>query len=309
MIQNFAQTWVNRITEIRTRWRWFGYVLSIAAILYLIVLLVYSGYRAREVSWQDYWLPVLVSILLCLVSHTLQFIVWVGLIADHHRLGWDDLQYYARFLMLRRLPGGIWQWVGRSSMYSGSEDFSSGAVITASFLEWFILLLVGISIIVAGLPSLSASIAILLGGLILVVAIFLSYQWQSHSKSRLRRIFEASFWIVLYGSAWVLGGAIVLILAYPGLQPVSGLDLFKATWIWTTAGSIGALIIFLPAGLGIRDITLVLLLQPYLPTANAVVVSILMRFILILGDTIWGLAGALISAKKLRQEDAAKNST
>jgi len=282
--------------------------LSVAAILYLIVLLVYSGYKVKEVAWQDYWLPVLFSIILCLISHTLQFVVWVGLIADHHRLGWDDLQYYARFLMLRRLPGGIWQWVGRSSMYSGSEDFSSGAVITASFLEWFVLLLVGISIIVAGLQSLPLYVVILLSGLILGVAMFLSYQWQSNTKTRPRRVFEAALWIVLYGSAWILGGAIVLILAQPGLQPAAELDLFRATWIWTTAGSIGALIIFLPAGLGIRDISLVLLLQPYLPTANAVVVSVLMRFILILGDTIWGLAGSLISTKKLRQEDAAKNS-
>jgi hypothetical protein len=308
LIQNIAQTWVNRITEIRKRWRWFGYVLSIAAFVYMIALLIYSGYRAREVPWQDYWLPSLISLLLCLISHSLQFVVWLRLIADQHRLGWDDLQYYARFLMLRRLPGGVWQWVGRTSMYADSEDLSSGAVITASFLEWFILLLVGVSLIVAGIQNLPSPVLILLCGLIIGLAVYLAYQWQPKTKTNLRRLFEGLSWVLLYGAAWVLGGAIILILSSPSLQSPNALDLFRATWIWATAGCISALIIFLPAGLGIRDITLVVLLQPYLPTTNAVVVSILMRLILALGDTIWGFLGSLISSYMIRKSNAKHDS-
>lgn len=270
----------------------------------MIALLIYSGYQAREIAWQDYWLAGLISILLCLISHTLQFVVWIRLIADQHRLGWDDLQYYARFLMLRRLPGGIWQWVGRTSMYAGSEDLSSGAVITASFLEWFLLLLVGGSLIIAGIPSLPLPILVLLCGLIIGLAVYLSYQWQLKTKTTLRRLSTGLFWILLYGSAWVLGGAIILILSSPGLQSSNTMDLFRATWIWATAGCIGALIIFLPAGLGIRDITLVALLQPYLPTTNAVVVSILMRLILTLGDILWGFLGSLISSYMIHKSNA-----
>jgi hypothetical protein len=98
---------------------------------------------------------------------------------------------------------------------------------------------------------------------------------------------------VLYTLAWFMGGVIVyLFVQNTGNQTLS---IWHAIYIWTLTGAIGSLIVFIPAGLGIREITLTWLLQPYIPTATAILIAIILRLLFIIGDLVWGMAGWQVS--------------
>ena len=119
------------------------------------------------------------------------------------------------------------------------------------------------------------------------MALLLAYKWQKSERRSLLRFLEGLLWIMLYVIAWSMGGIIIyLFVQNTGNRT---LDIWHAIYIWTLTGAIGALIVFIPAGLGIREITLTWLLQPYVPTATAIMIAIILRLIFILGDLGWGI--------------------
>jgi uncharacterized membrane protein YbhN (UPF0104 family) len=61
--------------------------------------------------------------------------------------------------------------------------------------------------------------------------------------------------------------------------------------------------VFLPAGMGIREITLTWLLASYLPVSAILLVAILIRVTYALADMVWGSIGMFFSLRVLRVED------
>lgn len=289
MLDNIAQRWTDLIQSTRNRWRWLGNLLSILAFIFLILLLVYSGYQIKEIEWDTYWKALVITFFISIFSQSLQFLVWVRILSVFKRIDLKDFNIYARFLMMKRLPGGIWQWVGRSSLYSDQIDIPGKTVITASFLEWLILILCGAALLIAGLPNVHWAIRTSSSIPLLSIGAFIAFRWQKSSSSDLKRFFESALWIFLYLLSWALGGLMIFLLGTS--TGSTNLSLFDSIWIWSTAGTISFLIVFIPAGLGIREITLTWLLSPYLAPSQAVIVSVLMRLILIIADTIWGMIG------------------
>jgi uncharacterized membrane protein YbhN (UPF0104 family) len=98
-------------------------------------------------------------------------------------------------------------------------------------------------------------------------------------------------WILLifgaYTLAWLLGGLILDILilaATPSVYP----NLWKITALWALGGGASLLAVIAPAGLGVRELTLTVLLQPYLGTGLSLALALLFRVLFTLGDLIWG---------------------
>lgn len=292
MLQRFAQEWSRRTRLTQGRWRWIGYLLTLAAVVYLVYTLAKGNIQLNQVDLRVYGWALLASLGFYLVSLVIQFFIWTRLISFHRRATWQDVEIYSRMVLMRSLPGGAWHWVGRISMYSGATEVPTRVVVLGNFLEWALLILVGAAIFVAFLPYPVLSV---LGCLLLAgAAIALAVSWQPPERGWLRRLAEAFLWVILDGFVWLAGAAILYsftgaLAGFGRLQPL------QALYVWTFSGSLSMLIIFLPSSLGVREISLVALLQPTINPSIALLIALLIRIVFIFADIFWGLTGWLIS--------------
>jgi len=99
-------------------------------------------------------------------------------------------------------------------------------------------------------------------------------------------------WFSVYVLGWITGGAILYFLA-GSISEVS-LTFLPACWGFVAlSGVISTLSFFLPSGLGIREVSLSLLLSSYIPLPVAIALSILFRIWILTWETIllfllWG---------------------
>jgi hypothetical protein len=243
----------------------------------------------------------LIAILLYLLSLLIQFYIWVRALSSYHQISWQDAVIYFRTLLMRRLPGGVWQWVGRTAMYTSSTELPPRIALIANFWEWAMLVLLAAGIACAGWREAPLVFRWIAAPAFLLLATGLGWIWGSKNRPASIRLAESISWVLLYGVSWSLGGAIV----YDYVQAAGGdaITWGEATWVWSLTGGASFLLVVLsPAGLGIREITLTWLLKPYLTIADSLLVSLFIRIIFTLADVIWGLLGwglsYLILAKK-----------
>jgi hypothetical protein len=189
---------------------------------------------------------------------------------------------------MRSLPGGAWHWVGRISMYSGTTEVPARVVVLGNFLEWALLILAGAAITLAFTTHLL--LRVLLVSVCLGAGLWLAVAWQPAARRPLVKLAEGALWLVLDGIAWI-SGAWILYLFVHAVGSQAPFGFWEALRIWTFAGSLSMLIIFLPSSLGIREVSLVWLLQPYQEVSLAILVALLIRVIFMFADIFWGFAG------------------
>lgn len=98
-----------------------------------------------------------------------------------------------------------------------------------------------------------------------------------------------SFWVVYGGHAWLLATGM-------GADPLKALPV--AIGGFAIAFSIGPLLVVLPAGAGVREAVLVVLLAGMLTTPEATAVALTSRGILMLTDGLLALAGAGLGLRR-----------
>ncbi len=277
------------------------------AVLFLILFRDVDSLREYS-NWADYLGACLIASLLYLIPLLLQLVVWSGLMArlGQLRSGWWDVEIFSYSHLLRRMPGVLWYIAGRTTMYH-SYGVSANVPIIASGLEWLLLLVsAGLLVVVLGLAgTVGVPVLIILclfGAVLLsfVLQIIFKLGTQLHLPGRLGgwisrmttvtlpRKGHITGWLLLYSLAYVVGGWIILILLRQ-IDPGTQLDLVTTTRMWALTGGVGTLLSFLiPAGMGIRELTLVVVLSNSMPASGAVLLGILLRVIFIASDLVWG---------------------
>lgn len=284
-----------KIQELRHRWRWLGYFLTGASLLYIAGLLFFGQVEWDKFSAKQFWLPITTTLVIYLASILLQFFVWMRMISPYRRAGWIDLIIFGRALLLRRLPGGVWHWVGRTIMYSDSTQVPGRVALLANFMEWILLLLVAAAIIIAGLGGLFAWLRFILVLACLAIAAGLIYSWLPAQRSRSSRFLEIIVWLFFYALSWLMGGIIILIFSSAVQRGVPALDmsLSHATWIWALTGGSSMALIVVPSGLGIRELTLTWVLGEKIGVEPALLVALLIRLSFLAADLLWGSLAAV----------------
>lgn len=300
MIERLVLKWAEFTQNARARWKWIGRILTLAAVVYIAALLVYTGFQIQEINWRLYWQAGLISFGLYFISLVVQFYVWVRMLSFHNKAGWQDVVIYTRVILLRRLPGGVWHWVGRTAMYSENTTIPGRVIMVGSFIEWAMLILIAGGIAVLGFNQLPLYLRLAAAIILIFLSGVLGYSWQPASSGQIRRGFESAVWMICYGIAWLMGGLIfyTFFLATGG----EGLTWQRAWWVWAVSGGSGMLVFFIPGGSGIREILLTWVLYPYLPPASVILMSVLIRVMYLLGDVLWGYLGLLLSLKISRSE-------
>mgnify|MGYP001039387780 CR=1 FL=1 len=209
------------------------------------------------------------------------------------------LKYYVYTNLLKRLPGPLLDVFGRVYFYE-REGLAGSLIVTISLLEWGVLILSGIGIYVltlAFIPTLTGwgspfiMFALLVVGVVLIRPKTLRSILRFVGKEDQLVSFgyrDLVLWLVIYGLVWTVGG-LVLFAGINSLYTLSVRHLPAVVGIWVASGLISTLVRITPVGLGLKELTLSVLLGHLVPTPLAIVIALLMRVGITLFEIIWGI--------------------
>jgi len=268
---------------------------------YLGYTLVRNWSQLVSYEWQiNYYQTVWIFVSYSL-SLTLAFLGW-GLILSHFtevRSLRKHLKYYIYANLLRRVPVPWFYFFGRVYLYE-REGIAKSVMATASLLEYILLVLSGIVVYLLTLPFLPQSPTwrswwFLVG--ILIVGGSLLHPRMVQTVLRLLGQKELSvpfgynnilLWLTLYSLVWI-GGGVMLYAVVNSLYILPLACLPTVIGAWVLSGLVTTLVFVTSAGLGLKELTLSLLLSYVMPLPLAVVASLLMRVCLILLEIVWGI--------------------
>jgi len=276
---------------------------------FLVALLIHGREELRLFNdWHAYLTVCGRGFLLYPISLSVQALTWGMMIARLGRVagGWRDVEIYAYTHLMRRLPGALWYLAGRAVIYR-ERGIGPGVTLAASGLEWLLLLVAAVSIY--GGLGLSGPRSWLLGLVMLTLLVAVSVwalkalgsaqdrrwlpgfarHWLGGlSVTAMPQSKDLALWVGLYAIAYVIGGLILFLLVH-GVAPESSVTLTDAIRIWALTGGVGFLTsVIVPAGMGIRELTMTALLAPEVSTVAALLIALLLRMLFIVSDLVWG---------------------
>ena len=209
------------------------------------------------------------------------------------------LKYYVYTNLFRRLPAPLFYLIGRVYLYE-REGVTKTLTVTISLLEWILIVLSGIVVYLLTLPFLSLpsvwrSPWIPSG--ILIIGMVLVHPQTFQAVLRLLGRGESPVpfgygdilvWLTVYSLVWI-GGGLVLYAAINSLYALPLARLPTVVGIWVLSGLVTTLVFATSAGLGLKELTLGVLLGHLMPSPLAVIVALLMRVCLIIFELIWGI--------------------
>lgn len=215
-----------------------------------------------------------------------------------------NARIYCLSNLARRLPGSLWFIAGRVYWYE-KEGIAKSTTSAGVLWEMILMILSGLLVYLSSLPlcpdlwsaggfyllllSIPLGIAVIhptaLGILLNFLLRKLGRRQVLISKVSPR---DTLRWLLLYALVWIMGG-IILFLFISAFHPMSIIHLPALIGIWALSGVTACLIFFVPAGLGIKEVTLALLLSRYLPLPIATVIALLLRVWLTLSELVWTL--------------------
>lgn len=306
--------------EPQGRGRWMRKIASGAILITSLFFLAYTIYGGWDVLQEylhhlNYWLMAS-----ALLMYPLGFIpiLWNWHIIMGRIGGCQDVRTNVRLYSLsclpKRIPGSIWYITSRVALYQGCQ-VGCATTLTATAVEIALLILSGLFIYLLSLavnsagfdPRLSsatiAAVMLILAGLIWTPLLQRGLRWliaraDTPPPVRFHR-WDTLRVIGISGLAWVGGGVVLYILAN-AVTTVPLAYLPALVGAWGAAGAIGLLAGLLVHGMGLREVTLAMLLSSYMPLSVAVVVSFLFRLLLMGGEFIWALIFVWLADRLLK---------
>lgn len=286
-------------------------IMLIASFSFLIHAL-YTGWTELQFSFQElnYWL-----LMIALLLYPLGFLplVWVW-----HKVMCciggccnfkTNMRLYSLSCLPKRIPGAIWYVSTRMALY---QEYRINCFITliATAIEVICLIFSGFllyllsSLAGAISPNLRlTSVAIIFVILMLAFLIWTPFvhwilRWL-RQRNLVRKATEFKSWdaLQILGMsivAWLGGGALLYVLSNAVTQ-IPLMQLPGLIGAWSIAGTVGLAAGLFVQGLGLREVTLAIMLSNYMPLPLAAAVSLLFRLLLTVGEFVWALLFASLA--------------
>lgn len=286
----------------RIRWLMTGLIFVISGLIlgwmlwhYLPTLLTYR--------WKLQVLPLILGFAIYTLDLFLAVLGWsiiMGQMADQLDFR-EHFRIYCVTLVAGRIPGAPWHLVGRVALYK-RLGVNGSVTSVAAGLEMILIVVSGIlssALIGFNLPENLQQYLVWMG-LVLLIGLGLMHpsvvrkvlQWLGHTQAAVRLHYHDMLLLLgLYVLAWGVGGC-VLYMMILALYPLPWTQLPGVIGAWGLSGVVASLIFLSPTGLGIKEITLSLLLALFIPAGLAVVIAILMRLYLTAAEFAWAIAAS-----------------
>lgn len=281
-------------------------VLVIGLPFFFIGYTLYQNWQEiTQFAWSINYLYLALSFVVYSLALGLAILSWGAIM---RKFGGDcsfmkNARIYCLSSLARRIPGTLWYVAGRVYWYE-KEGIPKLATSAGVLWEMIVLILSGFFVYLLSLPvrrglgSVGSPYLVLLAvplGLVVMYPSVLSRSLNSLLRRLGRRQVvitvnqkDTVSWLVRYALVWVMGG-LILFLFVNAFAPIPLVHLPAVIGIWGLSGAVASLAFFVPAGLGIKEVTLVLLLSQYLPLSIATVLALLLRVWLTLSELIWTL--------------------
>lgn len=257
-------------------------VLIPLAFVYPIILVFFSWSELIEVNW-GLFIGIFYNIVfLYFLSLFVQGVGWSIIVNEGFTHFFSDMEIFYKSILMRRLPGGFWHWIGRSSLYEAVSYKPKKKVGLANWIEWILLLVSGITIYFFSIKRLFVSIALI--GFYIIIIFFL----QRKSTRFNPPLFFSLLLFLIYIVSWLLGGSILHILINNLFQKIM-IPFWKSVSIWSITGTISTLGFFLPSGLFIRELSLIALLENYLVYSEVILLGLVIRVVFLICDILISL--------------------
>ncbi|NLE43613.1 MAG: hypothetical protein GX620_02730 [Chloroflexi bacterium] len=294
--------------------RWVNWLLVLAGIGLALLVVARSVYvnwdEFRTFEWQVAPWPLVGAGIALAAAFCLNLTTWhliSGTLGS--RLGFlKNAEIYSFATVIRRLPGVVWQLAGRTYLYHLAEtslvvpvwgtlwevfaQFASGIALTVLTLvlsprlqnhfptgTWALLLLIPVVWLLARPQD------------AIRLAARLAPKYASHELRVRRR--DVWGWVAMYLLSWALGG-VILHLLISAIRPQSWMMLGVCVGLVSATGVLSLLATPIPGGLGIRDVSLLILLQLYVESPVAVGATVTLRLMLLLGEALVALCTYLV---------------
>lgn len=286
--------------------KWVIRCVSIVAPVYFL-LIFYENWQAIRSTELGvlFWSSILVTMIVYGCSMMLLAANWASFLDlttenfTGHRRAFNA---YNRTQIAKYLPGNVFHLVGRHM--DGHDGGSTHKSLTVSLaLESSTLLfgaglavLIGISILhipldheVFTLINLAAPILVwITAGVLTIAVIYLVIGKSAFIKRALRILFKTSAITFVF---FILYGSLFLIIAYTlGIDPS-----IQVHYICLIGWIVGYVAIGMPAGIGVREAILLLLLSPLIPDEQALILIACFRLVTTGGDFVLYLIGIMMS--------------
>ncbi|MCC6457423.1 MAG: flippase-like domain-containing protein [Caldilineaceae bacterium] len=307
----------------RAKWRRILYSVGIVLGLGLLAQQAWQGYSALQQIQACVIRPgfLLAALALYVVAYFVQMAAWALIMrALQAPLSPQAVvEGYALSFLPRYIPGSVWGYLSRNEWLAQNYQVSYSVSTTASLLEAALLLVTaGLLGGLFWLPMLwqipLLELALVVSGLLASWLVWRALPWLAArlGGKRVQGSFaprqDLALWgttTLLYVIFWSLqGGALVAIT-----QTLCGgfmLGVFAATAAFALAWAIGFLVVFVPAGLGVREWTLsaLLVLFAMLQPGQATLLAVVSRFGLIIAEVVVLLIGLHGQIRSRRNRDA-----
>lgn len=283
-------------------------LISLLRIILALILLVPLGFTLQD-QWNDVYATMAsiqlgnagVGLLVAIVAQPLMGLIsWFVLLDLGFRKPYRQVLWlYFTSQLAKYLPGGIWAFPGRIVAYqvTGVDRLSS---IVALIREVAALYLgasaVGLSSLFLGVPVgenarwvIGIGVALSTVGVVLTQMPFFwrmafRLPWLKQANLSLANLGESRLsarWLITTVPSsvafWLLTGLGFWVLTRAIIPQAVQIPWYQATGMFALAWCVGFVIIVAPAGLGVRESTLTLLLSSFLPLSESTAIAILAR--------------------------------
>lgn len=277
-LPNWLSNLIDQLKIIRTN-PLLSMLLRITSVVYPLALMIFSWEDILSFQWTSFIWVLLASLLVCLLSLSLQNLVWSLIIDGNLSKFWINSQVYYQTVLMKRLPGGIWHWLARSSIYDSIFPDKNRSVSKSNLLEWIALFLSGFTGYLFTINSILG-----IASSILTIGI-IARLLKTGDKPLADIIFIALGIFLLYILCWLAGG---IIIHWLFLGVVSETAKFATSFAaWTLSSAISMLFFFFPSSSIIRDFSLGALLANLLEPTKGLLIILQVRVIILIADLIW----------------------
>lgn len=280
--------------------------LMLALSFAFMVYVVYAGWDSLRAQFSNlnWWL-----LGAAFLSYPLGFVpvLW-GWHVTMSRVGGcsnarTNVRLYSLSCLPKRIPGSIWYIASRVALYRDHET-SPALTLAATAMETAWLVLSGMSVYLLSLAASATALdprlrGIAIAGFVLTCAapmwaplLLRGVRWllarRGMSVEIVLRPGDVLRLLGISGLAWVGGGLVLCVLA-SAVTRVRPADLPALIGAWAAAGAVSLTAGLLVQGMGLREVTLAVLLGRHMPLPVAAAVSLLFRLLLTVGEFIWAL--------------------
>jgi len=299
--EQLVTTW-SRIAQ-SPRWR---RIISASILVFSIGFLGYKAFTSwdalKAYDWQIRYARLLPSFGLFVFQ--LLVITWgwrsimdslAGPLPFRHHI-----KVYGYTNLMRRVPAGVfWMIAGRAYAYK-DQNISLRTSAVGSLLEFFFVVLTGLPLCaVAGwklgflspVPAIALATATLALELVAIHPTVLSRLLKLARYGPLQAELTYSntlCWAFIYTSIWLISGTGLFVIALLFID-LSVMSLPTTIGVWVLSSLVSYLTLFSPSGLGIKELSLTLLLSHLLPDPLPLLIALAIRVIWTVYDILIGV--------------------